>query len=42
VRTFSRRHPIAAMLLGTVLVLAAAEGLLLCYYLNSWFTMPLL
>jgi hypothetical protein len=41
-RTWIRHHRIAAALLWTVLAVAATEGLLLYYYLNSWFIMPLL
>ena len=37
-----RSHRILATLLWTALALAAAEGLALYYYLNSWFIMPLL
>jgi hypothetical protein len=41
-RSWSNRHPIAAALAAAAALLAAVEGILVCYYLNSWFTMPLL
>jgi hypothetical protein len=41
-RTWSRKHPLVATVVGTVVALAAVEAILVCYFLNSWFTMPLL
>jgi phage shock protein PspC (stress-responsive transcriptional regulator) len=41
-RTWLRRHRIVARLLWAALVLAASEGFLLVYYLDSWLTLPLL
>jgi len=39
-RTWLRAHRIVARLLWTILTLAAVEGVLLYYYLNSWATLP--
>ena len=39
--TWIRRHPIASKLVGALLALAALEGGLMYYYLNSWLTLPL-
>jgi hypothetical protein len=41
-RSWIRRHRALALLLWTALALAVTEGLLVVYYLNSWFTLPLL
>jgi hypothetical protein len=41
-RTWFRKHRVVAVLLGTASALAAIEGILLVYYLNSWLTLPLL
>jgi hypothetical protein len=41
-RFWVRTHRFAAVLLFTVLAMAAAEGLLVYYYLSSWFILPLL
>jgi hypothetical protein len=41
-RRWFRAHRIAAAALWTVLALVAAEGILVFYYLNSWFILPLL
>jgi len=40
-RNWIRRHRVVAGLLWTALVLAATEGFLLFYYLDSWLTLPL-
>ena len=37
-----RRHRVIAALLWAALALAATEGVLLFYYLDSWLTLPLL
>jgi hypothetical protein len=39
-RTWLRRHRIIATLLWAALALAATEGILVYYYLNSWVTLP--
>jgi hypothetical protein len=41
-RFWLRTHRVLAALVWATLSLAAAEGLLVYYYLNSWFIMPLL
>ena len=41
-RRWLRTHRIAAVALWTALALAAAEGVLVYYYLSSWFILPLL
>jgi hypothetical protein len=41
-RVWLGRHRVAAALLWAALTLAAAEGFLLVYYLDSWLTLPLL
>ena len=41
-RIWIRSHRAVSTLLGTVLALAAAEGAVVVYYLNSWFTLVLL
>jgi hypothetical protein len=40
-RAWLNRHRLAAVLLGVPLALAATEGILLLYYLNSWLTLLL-
>jgi hypothetical protein len=40
--TWLRRHGVFSTLLWAVLALAAAESVLLFYYLSSWLTLPLL
>jgi len=37
-----RRHRVVVALLWAALTLAATEGVLLLYYLDSWLTLPLL
>jgi hypothetical protein len=39
-KSWFRRHRIIATLLWSALTLAALEGILLCYYLNHWITLP--
>jgi hypothetical protein len=41
-RIWLRGHRVVAALLWATLSLAATEGVLLLYYLNSWLTLPLL
>jgi hypothetical protein len=41
-RLWLRRHRVVAALLWTAVALAAAEGALLLYYLDSWVTLPVL
>jgi cytochrome bd-type quinol oxidase subunit 1 len=41
-RGWLRRHRVFATVLWTFVALAATEGALLLYYLNSWLTMPVL
>jgi hypothetical protein len=41
-RVWLRRHRVAAALVWAALTLAAAEAILLAYYLDSWLTLPLL
>ncbi len=41
-RYWFRKRPLVATFLLTLLTLAAAEGILLFYYLSSWLTLPLL
>lgn len=38
--TWIHRHRTIALMLGTLVALAAAEAGLLCYYLGSWATLP--
>ena len=40
-RIWFRNHSVVAALLWTASALAAIEGILLIYYLNSWLTLPL-
>jgi len=41
-RNWLRRHCVVAAVLWAALALAATEGVLLLYYLDSWLTLPLL